>query len=139
MARSMSRRLVAVVPLLFLGFAPARSADPPGILWETTSKMVMPGVPFSPPPRTMKVCTAAVWTKPPPGGDPSCTSTDYTVTGNTATWTMECRGRMPMKGTGEITFEGTDSYTGAIKATAEGMDMTIELSGKKVGTCDNPQ
>jgi hypothetical protein len=44
-----------------------------------------------------------------------------------------------MKGTGEITFEGTDSYSGAIKATAEGMDMTIELSGKKVGTCDNPQ
>jgi hypothetical protein len=43
-----------------------------------------------------------------------------------------------MTGTGEITFEGTDSYTGAINATAEGMTMTINLSGTKIGTCDNP-
>ena len=36
-------------------------------------------------------------------------------------------------------FQGDDSYTGAIKAKAEGMDMTIELSGKKLGTCDDPK
>ena len=48
-------------------------------------------------------------------------------------------GQMPMQGTGEITSAGWDAYAGAIQATAQGMNMTIKLSGKKVGTCDNPQ
>ena len=53
---------------------------------------------------------------------------------------MACTGGdMPMTGTGEITFEGTDTYRGAINATAEGVNVTINLSGKKIGTCDNPQ
>ena len=51
---------------------------------------------------------------------------------------MQCGGQMPMTGTGEITFDSADSYTGAINATANGMNMTIKLSGKKIGTCDNP-
>jgi hypothetical protein len=50
-----------------------------------------------------------------------------------------CSGQMPMQGTGELNFEGADSYTGAIQATSQGMNMTIKLAGKKVGTCDNPQ
>jgi hypothetical protein len=45
---------------------------------------------------------------------------------------------MAMTGTGEITFEGEDSYTGAINATADGRNMTINLCGRKLGTCDNP-
>ncbi|MBM4198006.1 MAG: DUF3617 family protein [Gammaproteobacteria bacterium] len=58
--------------------------------------------------------------------------------GNTATWTMECKGKMPMTGTGLITFAADGSYTGAITATAEGMSMKINLTGRKIGTCDNP-
>jgi hypothetical protein len=52
---------------------------------------------------------------------------------------MECQGQMPMSGTGEITIEGSDAYTGAINATADGVNVTINLSGKKIGTCDHPQ
>jgi hypothetical protein len=51
---------------------------------------------------------------------------------------MKCSGQMPMEGTGELTFDSADSYRGTIKATAEGMPMTINLSGKKIGTCDKP-
>ena len=43
-----------------------------------------------------------------------------------------------MKDKGEITFDGTDSYSGIIEATAGGMSMTICLSGKNLGTCDKP-
>lgn len=43
-----------------------------------------------------------------------------------------------MTGTGEITFAGEDSYQDAITATADGMNMTIKLSGKKLVTCNNP-
>jgi len=130
---------LAAAALLALGLSPARSADPPGVLWETTSQMAMTGMPMQMPSQTQKVCSAKNWTKPPPGGDKSCVSSDYKMVGNKATWKMECSGQMPMQGTGEMTFEGSDSYTGAIKATSQGTNMTIKLAGKKIGTCDNPQ
>lgn len=129
---------VAAGTLLLLVLTPVRAADPPGILWQTTSQMVMEGMPFTPPPTTLKVCSAKEWTRPPPGGDRSCVTTNYKRVGNKATWTMQCSGDMPMTGAGEMTFEGTDSYTGVITATTEGMTMLIKLSGKKIGTCDNP-
>ena len=131
-------RLAAAASLVFLALAPARAADPPGVLWQVSSQMVMEGMPFSPPPNSVKVCTAKDWTKPPPSSDKTCVNTNFTRVGNKATWTMQCSGEMPMTGTGEMTFEGTDAYTGAINATAEGMTMTIKLSGKKIGTCDKP-
>ena len=140
MITTSTRRLAAAAPLaLLLVLSPARAADPPGVLWETTSQMAMPGMPTQMPAQTQRVCAAKTWTKPPPGGDKSCVTSDYKMVGNKATWTMQCGGQMPMQGTGEISFEGADAYTGAIKATSQGMNMTIKLSGKKVGTCDKPQ
>jgi len=139
MAWSFSGRLAAAAALVLIMWAPARSDDPPGVLWESTSQMVLTGMPFKPPPRTLKMCTAREWTRPPPGGDPSCVNSDFQHVGNKVTWKMNCTGGdMPMTGTGEITFEGTDAYTGAINASADGVNVTINLSGKKIGTCDNP-
>jgi hypothetical protein len=47
---------------------------------------------------------------------------------------------MPMTGTGEINYNADDSaYTGVITASADGMDLTIQLTGRKLGTCDNPR
>ena len=140
MITALTGRLAAAASLLFfLVLSPARAADPPGVLWETTSQMAMAGMPTQMPVQTQKVCSAKNWTKPPPGGDKSCVTSDYRMVGNKATWKMQCSGQMPMQGTGELTFQGTDAYTGAIQATSQGMSMTIKLAGKKVGTCDNPQ
>jgi hypothetical protein len=44
-----------------------------------------------------------------------------------------------MTGTGELVREGTDAFTGSIKFTGPQGNMTINLKGKKVGGCDNPQ
>ena len=52
---------------------------------------------------------------------------------------MACTGEMAMTGAGEMTFAGNNSYTGSIQLTGGPMSMTIQLSGKKLGTCDNPQ
>ena len=65
-------------------------------------------------------------------------STNFQRSGNKATWDMQCSGQMPMTGHGEITFESEDAYSGVIDATAEGMTMKINLSGRKLGTCDKP-
>ena len=139
MITSWTSRLATAASLVLTALPPAQAADPPGILWETTSQMVMEGMPMSMPPQTMKMCAAKEWKKPPPGGDPTCTTSNYTRTGNKATWTMQCSGQMPMTGSGEITFDSADAYTGVIKASAEGMNMTIKLAGKAIGSCDNPQ
>lgn len=132
-------RLMAATAALLLMFSPVRADDPPGVVWETTSQMAMEGMPMAMPVQHLKLCTPKVWTAPPPGGDKTCVNSNFQRVGNKATWTMQCSGEMPMTGTGEMTFEGADSYTGAITATAEGMTMTIKLSGKKTGaTCDKP-
>ena len=115
--------------------ATARADDPPGVLWAMTSQMSMPGMPMSPPPHTANVCTPTVWNKPPPGGDASCVSTNFQHVNDTASWDTQCHG---MTGHGTITFAGTDSYSGSIDETADGMTVTIKLSGKKLGTCDTP-
>jgi len=133
-------RLAAAAALVsLLALSPALAADPPGVLWETTSQVAMAGMPMQMPSQTQKVCAAKTWTKPPPGGDKSCVASDYKMVGSKATWKMQCSGQMPMQGTGEMNFEGSDAYTGTIQATAQGMNMTIRLAGRKVGTCDNPQ
>jgi len=140
MSATSTIRLAAAASLVFLLLqSPARSADPAGVMWETTSQMAVAGMPMQMPSQTQKVCAAKNWTKPPPGGDKSCVASDYKMVGNKATWKMQCSGQMPMQGTGEMTFEGSESYTGAIKATSQGTNMTIKLAGKKIGTCDNPQ
>jgi hypothetical protein len=45
---------------------------------------------------------------------------------------------MDMTGHGEITYDGTDKYEGEIKMSADGTNMTIKLSGVKLGECDKP-
>jgi hypothetical protein len=133
-------RFVAAASLvLLLALSPARAADPPGVLWETTSQMAMAGMPMQMPSQTQKVCSPKTWTKPPPGGDKSCVASDYKMVGNKATWKIQCSGQMAMQGTGEMTFASPDAYTGAINATSQGTNLTIKLAGRKIGTCDSPQ
>ena len=139
MIAAATMRLVSCASLVVLfGLTPARAAEPGGVLWESTSQMAMAGMPMQMPSQTQKVCSAKTWTKPPPGGDRSCVTSDYKMVGNKATWKMQCGGQMPMQGTGEMTFEGADSYTGVIQANSQGTNMTIKLSGRKIGTCENP-
>jgi hypothetical protein len=131
-------RLAAAATLVLLALTPARADDPPGILWETTSQMVMEGMPMAMPARKLKLCAAREWTRPPPGGDDNCTNSNFQRAGSKATWTVQCTGEREMSGVGEMTFEGSDAYSGTIKFESEGMSMTTKLAGKKIGTCDNP-
>ncbi len=125
--------------LIFLTLTPARAEDQPGVLWETTSQTVMEGLPMQMPMQRMNLCTPKVWTAPPPGGGQSCAASNFQRTGTKVTWTAQCTGEMEMTGQGEINFEGTDAYTGEIRFAAAEMNMTIKLTGKKIGGCDNPQ
>jgi hypothetical protein len=96
-------------------------------------------VPFTPPPNTMQLCTAKEWTQPPPPPPgQSCTTSNFQSSGNKVTWDTQCTGEMEMSGHGEITFTSADAYTGTIEFAAEGMSVTVNLTGEKIGECDNP-
>ena len=136
---------IAASALVLLGLLPELAAQPAGRgdLWETTSQssMTMGGMSMPMPPQTHKVCAAKTWTRPPVGSnrDMNCTNSDFAVAGQKVTWTSVCTGQMTMTGKGEIVRQGADAYTGTVKyAFAEG-GMTVAISGKKVGECDNPQ
>jgi hypothetical protein len=135
-----SGRILTTIALV-LSLSLVRAADAPakGDLWEVTTRMSMEGMPMQMPAQTAKVCSAKAWTKPPASDNPNqrCTRTAYTVSGNKVSWTESCTAPA-MTGKGEITRQGEDTYTGVIQfASAQG-NMTINLSGRKIGSCDNP-
>jgi hypothetical protein len=126
---------------LGLSFATPAVGDTPaapavaGEQWEVTSQMTMEGMPFPMPVTTNKVCST---NSEPPVSDPpdgDCQMTDLTTVGSTTTWTAQCTGEHPMTGRGEITYNGSDSYTGQIRFESADGVMTLKLSGKKLGAC----
>ncbi len=131
-------RLAAVALLGLLAFAPNGLAEePPGILWDTTSQPVMEGMPMQLPMQRLKLCAPRVWTRPPEGNR-DCVNSNFHLVGNKATWTSVCTGNMPMTGVGEMTFGADGSYVGFVKFMSDQMNMTVNLTGKKIGTCDKP-
>lgn len=138
MTRSAFSRVLAASSMSLLAVG-ALADERPGNLWKTTSQMVMPGVPFTPPPNTMQVCTAKEWTQPPPPpAGQTCTVSNFQHTDTTVSWDTQCTGEMEMSGHGEITFTSADAYTGTIEFAAEGMTITMNLTGEKIDECDDP-
>jgi hypothetical protein len=135
-------RACAFASASLLGFTPALAQEPAaGVLWETTAQAEIPGVPMKMPAYTAKYCSKEQWTKPPDtskDASQDCRHTSFEQTPAKVTWTMTCD-NPPMTGNGEIRFEGTDAYSGVVTMDAEQMSMRINLTGKKIGTCDNPE
>jgi hypothetical protein len=111
----------------------------PDELWDVTMKMEMPGMPMAMPAQTHQMCLK----KDRKGEDAipkqeNCRTTDVRTVGNKVTFAMECTGKDPMTGRGEITSTPT-AYDGRmqVKSTRRGeeMEMTQTFSGKKVGAC----
>lgn len=139
MLHAWSGRLAAAALMSILA-AVAVAVERPGNLWQSTSQMSMDGVPMPPmPAQTMQLCTAKVWTRPPPPPPgQTCEVSNFQREGDKVSWDTQCTGEMAMTGHGEITFTSDDAYTGTISFTAEGMTMTVNLSGTKIDECDNP-
>jgi hypothetical protein len=115
-------------------------------LWEITSTMDMPAMPVAMPPRTHTQCITPKDADDPKkfapessGKDQECSVKDYKASGDKLTWSVECQGKRPGRGTGEMVLKG-DTYEGTIKMTASDprrgeMQMTQHIKGKRLGDC----
>ena len=106
--------------------------------WEITSKMEMPGG-MEMPSHTITQCMTKdniVPQNTQPGQE--CVVTETKTTGNTTTWTMECKGPQGnMKGIGKITYDG-DTFEGemVMSMPMANMKITNKMKGRRIGDCD---
>ena len=141
MPHSNSYRRAATTSLLCLCLAPVGAqAQEKGVLWETSSQAEIPGMPMKLPPVTGQHCAKEDWSEAPPAGDPSqhCKNTNFNRTPDKLTWSVVCE-NPPMTGAGVLNFSGTDAYTGTVQFKTADKNIHVSLTGKKIGTCDNPQ
>ena len=126
--------LLTLISICFAGSVPNMREGK----WEITTKMEMPGMPMSMPPVKNTQCLTKKDLVPQnsqPGQE--CTVSQTKVTGNTVTWTVQCKGQGgDMKGTGEMTYSG-DSLKGTIKIPMPqaNMEMTNHITGRRIGDC----
>ena len=106
--------------------------------WEITSEMEMPGG-MKMPSYTSTQCMTKENIIPQntqPGQE--CVVTETKTTGNTITWTMECKGQQgDMKGVGKITYKG-DTFKGEMVMSMPMANMKIinKMKGRRIGECD---
>jgi hypothetical protein len=132
---------VAAVALAFAAtasYAAAQSPMRPG-RWETTMQMDMPNMPVQMPLAKSTQCVTQAQIDSPGRGLPSgpdnkdCKVSDYKVSGSTVTWNMACPSQ-GMTGSGELRFNG-DTYEGLVKVMAQGKEMGMKFTGKRIGDC----
>lgn len=109
----------------------------PGELWEVTTEMQAAGM--SMPANTQRVCSPKNATDAPMGvpENEQCETYDVQRSGSTMRWKMRCSGSPPTSGSGEMTYAGKDSYRGAMQMKVGTDEMSMKLSGRRLGTaCD---
>ena len=108
--------------------------------WEVKMEMSMAGMTM--PAQTITQCITAEDAADPQksmpqaggrGNQSDCKVSDYKVDGNKVTWKMTCE-KERMTGTGEIVY-AAETYAGTMKMNAQGQDMTMKYSGKRLGDC----
>jgi hypothetical protein len=122
-----------VALLAAAGFAVFAAED--GELWETTIQM--PGMPAGMAGMTQRSCRAREERAAPPGQDPKCSFNITTQTATHLVWTGTCPGNPPTTMSGDITYEqNRQSMKGTMRSTSGGQEMVMNMSGRRIGTCD---
>lgn len=111
-------------------------------MWEMTFKSEIKGMPMQMPASTVRQCITKKDAVPQqkPEQNQECKITSTKMTGDTITWTMQCRSKdSTVDSDGKVTYKG-DSSEGVSNTTVKQkgqppMQMTSRWSGKWVGPC----
>ena len=109
-------------------------------LWEVTTQMNMPGMPPGMGGNTSQQCYEKDMRKnvTKSKNAQECTVTDYKESGNKLTITMSCKNNR--SAVMEYVFNsGRTEYKGTMRMKDGGRDMVMNMSGRKIGTCDAQQ
>ncbi len=125
------RPRLAPITLAFL--ATVAAAEEPGNLWEVTTSMEGAGMKM--PGQTQQVCAPVNAEGPEAmaGGDNRCQMSDIRRSPGKFSYKVQCPDG---SGTGEMTYQGNDSYTQVMTMTMGGDTMKMSSRGKRVGSCD---
>lgn len=113
--------------------ASSAAAQEPGNLWEVTTSMEAAGMNM--PGRTQQVCTPVNAEGPEAmsGNDDGCQMSDVQRSPGKFSYKVKCPDG---SGTGEMTYQGKNSYTSVITMTMDGDTMKMSSKGKRIGSCD---
>jgi hypothetical protein len=129
--------LLAGVSLLQPSMAQSAEMIKPG-LWEISTVIEMPGIPFQQPPQTVRHCISQQEAKDPVNTLPmskDCKILDLRSSENKINWKVECSGEMSGKGEGEIARKSDLSYEGTTKIQTQGIIFNMKHKGTRIGEC----
>ena len=109
--------------------APSGRAAEPGNLWQVETTMEMPGMKM--PGRTSQVCTpvAAEGPEAMAGGNDDCTMSNVKRSAGRFSYDVTC----PQgSGSGEMTYQGRDSYSSKMTMTSDGRTITMTPHGMRL-------
>jgi len=122
-----------LVVLVLAVLASSAGAEEPGNLWEVTTSMEGAGMKM--PGQTQQVCAPANAEGPEAmsGDDNRCQMTDVQRSPGRFSYKVQCPDG---SGTGEMTYQGRDSYTQVMTMTMDGETMKMSTQGRRIGSCD---
>jgi hypothetical protein len=105
----------------------------PGNLWEVTTSMEAAGMNM--PGSTQQVCTPANADGPEAmaGNDDRCQMSDVQRSPGKFSYKVKCPDG---SGTGEMTYQGKESYASVVTMTTGGDTMKMSSKGRRIGSCD---
>lgn len=107
-------------------------------LWEISTTMEMPGMPFQPPPTVIKHCYTSEEVKNNEKMVPeqdNCKITELNSSAGKISWNIVCSGEQQGSGSGEMIFKGDSAYEGKMKFQTGGMSMNSRYQGRRLGEC----
>ena len=137
----MKKTLVFFVVLMLMLWAVCAWAQLKDGFWEITSQVEMMGMPQKMPPTTVRQCMTK--SDPVPKNQDKqfeCKAIDQKVSGNTVSYSVECKGKDGvMQTTGKHTYtgssmEGSSTTNFKMKGQPE-MQMASKMKGKYLGPC----
>lgn len=121
--------------LVLAGAAQAQTGE----LWEMTSQMAMAGMPAGMiPAQTAQVCQSEKFDRPMQQEEKSkCTISNLRQSPNRVTYDIKCEGNPPTTGSADYSFEANRTrMKGTMRMVTKDGEMTMQMTGRKVGACD---
>ncbi len=127
---------LSLVAFMLLGAVSSALSQEPGDLWEVTTSMEASGMKM--PGSTQQVC-APVNAEGPEAmaaKDDRCQINDVQRSPGRFSYKVKCP---EGSGSGEMTYQGKESYASVVTMTMDGDTMKMSSKGRRIGSCDASQ